>query len=662
MVGGDPTAPRPRTPVGAGEHGNHALHCWTAHQSHGQVTILFYVPRWTKKEDLQVVFGSDYIVAGIREEKEMVVQARLAGRINTLTSTWQLEKFSNKRSRSRSRAKSSSATTASRKRTTAVAAAGTTTDQNSSGSNHSSGESSAGGRGPREKGAGTERRGAGTTDRTASPGSSSETSSFDLLGRSTDTLESAGEWDARWSHAGESTAASPGHSVANSSVPRSGSPSASSPRRLDQSITLSEESGYIPSGSNSGGEGVRSLESSFHASQGSPSSRMRSDDDVVTDAKLVTLHLDKVDGGIWPFMVSGPASLSLLGAGGQTSIPFVVPGRHQSLDTALSEALAVAAQDGDEEQTQALASSFAQSTTTVDTIASDDSMTVLGVRAEEEQYDMDATSLALMGMRHAKQSHRSPFASTSTQEESQAFEYFKRAWRRAEIPLATKRLVEDYLPASLQQVASSSPVIDPVRSRLMARLGGPTALARLYVSYARLYLPSSQNKQSPLAFPLGGLTNPFGGGGQQDHLSSPNTRTLSLAGQEAMQYLREARSLDKNVAITETEWQEAQSLDVLAGMEREEQEAGARTVAAAGRAGQGGRLPSKRNKRGEKKRTREARSSKAQRDEGLSEKCSSDQGIVFVLVSRAALISVMVAGGVAVAGWWRRAAAAGGGG
>jgi hypothetical protein len=80
-----------------------ALNCWTAHQSHGQVTILFYVPRWTKKQDLQIVFGRDYVIAGVRSAKDRVVQAQLAGRINTTTSTWRLEKQSNKRSRSRSR-------------------------------------------------------------------------------------------------------------------------------------------------------------------------------------------------------------------------------------------------------------------------------------------------------------------------------------------------------------------------------------------------------------------------------------------------------------------------------------------------------------------------------------------------------------------------------
>ncbi len=52
------------------------------------------------------------------------------------------------------------------------------------------------------------------------------------------------------------------------------------------------------------------------------------------------------------------------------------------------------------------------------------------------------------------------------------------------------------------------------RQRLVASLGGPKALARLYVSYARLHLPSLASNRSPLAFPYGQLTSPFVSGGQ----------------------------------------------------------------------------------------------------------------------------------------------------
>ncbi len=47
------------------------------------------------------------------------------------------------------------------------------------------------------------------------------------------------------------------------------------------------------------------------------------------------------------------------------------------------------------------------------------------------------------------------------------------------------------------------------RQRLVASLGGPKALSRLYVSYARLHLPSLASHRSPLAFPYGQLHEPL---------------------------------------------------------------------------------------------------------------------------------------------------------
>lgn len=608
------------------------------------MTILFYVPRWTKKGDLQVIIGSDYVVAGVRSTKEMVVQAQLAGRVNTLTSTWRLERQSNKRSRSRS---------------TSGAGGNMLVARRDSNSNSSSGN-------------GLEKKSASNLvvqkeeERTSSPPSSSdEASSSDLLARSADTFEIAGGWDSHWSHVRESSASTPPElTEAHTSMMGSGSPAP----RLDQSMTLSEESGYIPSGSNSTGDGgVRSLESSIHSQ--SSASQTRSEDDAITDAKLVTLHLDKVDGGIWPFLVSGPASLSLIQQG---SLGKINP-QQQSLNAALSEALKQPNQgrmadqlgigiagEGDD----IFDSSFTQSTITVDTMSSDDSATVLGTRGaqedEEDLYEMDPTSLALMGIRHSKQGARSPFGSASTLEEARAFEYFKRAWRRAETPLATKRLVEDYLPLSLPQYNRA---LSLMRNRLTASLGGPSALARLYVSYARLHLPSFQDRQSPLAFPLGGLNNPFGGGHAQDHLSSPRSQGIQFVGHDALTYLREARNIDNNVVIVEEEWQEAQAL-AAQSPSGDESWRWDQAEGASEKASQGSRMYGERGGRQQKKRKKKKQSigSKLHRDDAArgSDKFPSDQGLVFVLVSRVALISVMVAGGVAVAGWWRRAASAGG--
>ncbi|UZJ52533.1 hypothetical protein CBS101457_001853 [Exobasidium rhododendri] len=673
-----------------GSHQFNAFSCWTAHQSHGQITMLFYVPRWTKKEDLRIVFGRDYVIAGLKEGKEMVIQARLAGRINTTTSTWQLERKSNKRSRSRSGSRSGRNRLRNKGTDTAA-------------SNPSSGESSSA-KGKR-KIASSKGDEVATIERTASPASSSETSSFDILARSTDTLESGSGWDSNWNNVAERLSSPHLARQASQTGDSATSPLGSSPRLLQQSTTFSEEgSGYLPSaGSNSGGEGVRSLESSISIdpSQHSSPSQPLSEDDIITDAKLVTLHLDKVDVGIWPFMVSGPASLSLLPPSrAAASSPFILSSQHQSLDAALEEALsnphhhhhtnnnsppltqgpAIPEEEEGEGEGEETDDSFTHSTVTIDTVASDDSTTVLGVERpggkEEELYEMDPTSLALMGMRHTRQGHRTPFASATNREESRAFEYFRRAWRRAEIPLATKRLVEDYLPLPIYQ---NNAIVLAFQIRLMAALGGPTALARLYVSYARLQLPSSLDKRSPLAFPLGGLTNPFGSGPQNDQLSSPRSQADLSTKNDAILYLREACTLDKNVVISDEEWQEAHLLDdegeaakgggmqsetgraassKWTGSEKIDEQRGKKTLAKKHKGDKGKR---KKAMSGSSKRDLNNHSNSNSTSRG-SEKFSSDQGLVFVLVSRAALLSVMVAGGVAVARWWSRTAASGVGG
>lgn len=104
-----------------------ALTGWQSHQSHGQLTIVFYVDLGVRSEDIEVIIAStcEYIVvsrvssgsgipiltpfdsadviAGIRGY-EPVVKARLYARIDPTTSYWQLERPAHQhRSRTRSR-------------------------------------------------------------------------------------------------------------------------------------------------------------------------------------------------------------------------------------------------------------------------------------------------------------------------------------------------------------------------------------------------------------------------------------------------------------------------------------------------------------------------------------------------------------------------------
>lgn len=690
-----------------------ALRGWTAHQSHGQATILFYVPRWTRSDSLDVLIGHDYIIAGIQGQ-EPVVKARLAGRINPTTSAWQLEKRSSKRHRSRSRTRTRMRTRSS--------------DQSSSGSGANSGNvkvaeadqvsraarsrqtsqrSSGVNLGPAAKPASRtpQRPRSRQPSRPISP-VHSDASSFDMLARSTETLGSTSSAASPWlSQEGEGSPSDGSRHVSPSEG--HSSPAISSPHSLSQSVTLSEGSGYLHSinqapgsGSNSGG--VRSMESSVsiepsHASSGSRQRAQgeESDDanDPTRDAKLVTLHLDKIDGGIWPCIVSGPAPTQSTAQQEQQSLAQLISNRSQfSLNAALSDALrhrhpkrnrsasedrqsdTSGSHDGHqiEMESEGGGDSVNESTATIDTIGSDDSTTVLGVRQQqdEELYNMDPISLTLLGMQHARRSTTIPFGSASARDDIHAFECFRRAWREAEVPAATDRLVHDYLP-----LHASSNIMAPYRQRLTAALGGPTAVARLYISYAQLHLPSYGYRKPLLALPMSGASNnPFGAYSalQEAHHSHTSPR-LGAGTSEPdmppgpMQYLCEARKLDPNISIPETDWQEADAID-------QERTALASRRRGPGSAWSGAASPTSKSeglfesdasgpsggRHGQQARRSKRRKAGSRRDK-LGGPSSTDQGLIFLVVSRAALLSVMVAGGMAVAGWWRRAAAAGSG-
>ena len=391
--------------------------------------------------------------------------------------------------------------------------------------------------------------------------------------------------------------------------------------------------------------------------------------------RLVTIHLDKIDSGIWPLLVVGPAPLQpgslpsrilmigeLLGIANwyETTeslnagqVRRVVQERsdqqqrrnaERELTKALGEALETVV-DGENESTSILSSRTSvqsyfgglsttdddrhndelnfgpestmvgPSTSTLSIVStnSDESATVLGTTrtaslnasraqssdrsaptqqstsapgrhasmeedddetellqelAAEARFNMDPTTLSLIGLQVANAGIRPAVdmagAVFSNDRGSvglpEAFEYFARSWRQAEVALATERLVHDYLPFipefSLRETVSSkeyersdsarqpkgadmapnssSDTFRPqsnlaaglrigtgrhthaipggssaLRQRLVASLGGQKALARLYLSYARLHLPSSADKRSPLAFPHGQLNSPF---------------------------------------------------------------------------------------------------------------------------------------------------------
>ncbi|KDN43965.1 hypothetical protein K437DRAFT_257270 [Tilletiaria anomala UBC 951] len=576
---------------------------WTYHQSFEQTTVLFYVPAPLAdgaegtEEDVQVTFGDDYLIAGLRG-CEPVFKAKLAGHINRFTSTWQLEPRARSRRRLRERDRVS------------FPSSSLDDDGNSVSSSSEHYRHMNVRRQP------TVRTSEANSSSSSGSGSGS-VSSYDLiqpLGAS-----SLRTGHSRW-HAGlhEPSASSPNSFNLSSSV-------SFSDVTTDSSVGITYNQSHVPSPAslspvstpvsfrNDGERGRSASASSFERQQQSEAqsrenrgaTREASEEGPHVYARLVSIYLDKLQPGIWHQLVVGPAPLLDDESERQRS--------EAELSAALQDALcsphedlrrATAEEDANDSsrltrsRTRARAdTSAAESVAT--TIGSDDSETILGFRpplqvptamsmeqtamttqdagddpaaghprqAEEHaryKYNMDAQSLALIGQQaalrpptqlsgHSRQnssSPSSPIEPVSATPEEEAFEYFKRAWEKADVPLAITKLV-DYVPLPIsaiisptpsdeaasasarasQNSAASSPAdrsIPPSvpaassreakthcsagsaarrqRQKYVFALGGNAQLAQLYVAYARLHLSSSW---SPLAFPSGSLNNPF---------------------------------------------------------------------------------------------------------------------------------------------------------
>lgn len=644
------------------------LYGWTFHQSHDQATVLFLVPHTTSASDLDIRIASDHVIASVTHHPP-ILQAKLYGRINTETSTWRIaDRDRTRKRRSRSFARTSQAVASisgsgsgsgsaqiplsrrtqaePRLRQSTVPSDGTWPGSQTSGS-HVNIESPP----------------ASHSSMSASIASLHSGSSYEVLSNSTPSslpltsADPATEWSSGSSDFGSSDSADaslnqsvvlsdPGdlRRYANEGATQA-EPIESPSLRRSRSISNLAASSVTASGSHV-------LEASQTSPQAGP-----------PEVRLVSLHLDKIETGIWPLLVVGPAPLqtealptrlnrllaSELPNNASINATFVNERIHRrrgfrqeeqqrsaaqlQLNQALEEALS-AFEEGDrvlaairrgidpvnpqddsrsylEEGSRTSTDSDEDhgpntSTLSINTVGSDESATVLGSRiaslsgtsaglhhahasafptrqadAEREdedevleawkeletlaRYNMDPTTLSLIGLQFANSystqrisNLASQLGRAATSAIPDAFEYFARAWRAADVSLATERLVQDFLPL-LPSTATSNgagdldqgplharllEVMDPSlvrsafslpgtsnliasslrerlhshsymshRQRLVASLGGPKALARLYVSYGRLHLPSLESNRSPLAFPYGQLTSPFVGGG-----------------------------------------------------------------------------------------------------------------------------------------------------
>lgn len=641
------------------------LYGWTFHQSHDQATVLFLVPHTTSASDLDIRIASDHVIASVLNHPP-ILQAKLYGRINTETSTWRIaDRDRRRKRRSHSFARSGQAPTSTsgsgsgsaenpsrrpqaepRLRQSSMPSDGTSPGSQASGS-HVHVESPP----------------ASQSSMSASIASLHSGSSYEVLSHSTPSslpATSAGlatEWSSGSSDFGSSDSAdaSLNQSVVLSDpgdLRRYGAQGTAAVEPIeDTGLRRSQSiSNLASSTSTASAAGSQILEASRASPQVGP-----------PEVRLVSLHLDKVDTGIWPLLVVGPAPLQsehlssrltrLLGSelpkNASITETFVSDRVYRrrgfrqeeqqrsaaqlQLNQALEEALsafeggdrvlaAIRRGTGPMVNQDDLRSHFEEgsrtsmdsdedlgpntSTLSINTVGSDESATVLGSRiaslsstsvglhhayasaatarqegAEREEedeileawkeletqarYNMDPTTLSLIGLQFANgyssqrvSSLAGQLGRASTSAIPDAFEYFARAWRVADVSLATERLVQDFLPLlpsasngtghqdqaamhtrlvevlepTLITKAMSLPVTSEViastlcerlhshsymshRQRLVASLGGPKALARLYVSYARLHLPSSESNRSPLAFPYGQLTSPFVSGG-----------------------------------------------------------------------------------------------------------------------------------------------------
>lgn len=700
-----------------------ALSGWQFHQSHGQVTVVFYVSLTAREEDLSILIGPTYVVAGVKGGYEPVLKASTYARIDPAQSSWQLERSAPSQKRTRPRTSASGSGSASASGSGSESKAGANQKQIRSQRSSaprstryyrrapSAQESS---QPPSITSSGSRSSLVLLDSRPASPAPSSS-ESFDVLQQSTDSLRASSTSSAHASSSSSSpseadhflnithrrqdsppdsaatvapeTASAPLHASLPSSPHSSNSPSSS------RASFPSPESDEGDAASKSAQQGVRSMHSSFHLSSSNnnssqPSSNAGDDQHPLLAARLVTIHLTKIDAGMWPSLISGPAPAHLTNDDdmdqGESLLHTPSNSRH----------------------------SF-QSDDDSGTIL-DDSGTLLGLRGrgadalndedeDETRYNMDPISLVLMGLQIRSSSVTSPPLRRHGYDE--AFEYFARSWRKADLPVAARLLVQAYLPVIRdqedgEQQRQDVALANSARPRMIAALGGHKALARLYVSYARLSLSTSSAHQAhphrSYLFPSGPghSRDPYSGillhgAGEDYSVSSPTSAHSPSSNPPSsppsrgrgrrhdhhhlhghghsseahytlhfgpLAYLEAARKLDPQITIEQEEWTEARAIHDAAQAEAEAEEANLETSEELSHSGyfgsnsgygdEGEEDQAEIEKRRERKRNRKRARARKANDQ------HADGGVV--VLKSAILVSFVVAGGVAVLGWWKK--------
>jgi len=155
----------------------------------------------------------------------------------------------------------------------------------------------------------------------------------------------------------------------------------------------------------------------------------------------------------------------------------------------------------------------------------------------EYKYNMDPTSLALLGLEH--------FDIRKDKEE--AFEYFVRAWHQARNPSATMRLVSQYVPL---QVTSDLKVPQEQSPRgtlayFVQCLGGHNGVARLYLEAGLLHLEGTASPLLASSYSsLSSIRVPM-----QTAQEESGTEAWKKDREAAQKYFERAHALDPDIEI-----------------------------------------------------------------------------------------------------------------
>lgn len=764
-----------------------ALTGWQFHQSHAQVTVVFYISLDASDEEVEVSIASDHVVAGMRGY-EPVLKASLYARVDPQASSWQVERRpdSHHHHRRLYRRRSRRAKDVAARAHSIYGSAEVEDGQIQPGCpSHTSSTSSLSSISSQsrqqtvrqvedaESAAQTQSFSscASITHRSRPHSPAQSSDSYELLQFSSLSLDSRRSYPR--SQRGASAASSPlgvyyerlqdieGWSDVAASSPRSQIPSLPSEGAISSTSPQSPRSlssrNSPPCSDVEDSSGMQSSNyfSTTSSSGSQPSSSSQADGALT--ARLVTVHLTKIDVGMWPSLISGPipiydgiestfhgstnksAETSLAGSASGVAIRRR-PRRNTdatsdaslsfegSMSNSPGSSLSSVTND-DVYFVSSWRTSHFPATESTTSFQSDDSTTVLGMRrpsidenaSEEAKFNMDPISLILVGLQIKANLVQS---SSSLASWDEAFMYFARSWRKCDLPVATKILVKEYLPLiprSHQQhlwnnLGRISRTINhsasACRPQMVAGLGGTTALARLYVSYAKLHLSSSgslnMNACRAYLFPWGSghCRDPYSVGAFGFHsvkgatsrcrLSSPTRwayspyssprsvgldlsscknfvsepklsnaqRTLYYDG--PLLYLEEARRLDVAVHIEASDWAEAHRVANMAALEVDAEMAAddgdhlfGDDASEQGGSGSGSVFPRHRFSRCDAKiRSKKVdagkRRSTGKRVSPSSAATADDDGLLTVL-SGAALVSFVVAGSVAMFGWWKKA-------